>query len=109
MNIPDPMVYASLPILGGAAVWIGQQFVQSVIFRNRDDPKTSPERRERLSAMTVQDYRQISELLKQELNGRYMFAKEARERFGGIENKIEHLGEDMKAFISERVPSNRTV
>lgn len=111
MTVPDPLVYASIPLLGGAVVWIGQQFVQSVILRNR--ATADPERAIAPPAppllapqLTVESYRQIAELMKQELNGRYMFAKEARDRFGSVETKIDGLGRDMKAFISEHVQAN---
>lgn len=85
MNIPDPAVYALLPTLGGMAVWIGTAFIKSVTGTSAPVPAIPniP------VSMTVRDYQQISELLKKELNGRYMFAEEARNRFDAIEHKLD--------------------
>lgn len=86
MNIPDPAVYASIPVVGAAAVWIGRQFVQSVLRNSRPGGRTVE--------MNVGEYKQLSELLTQTLNGRYMAATEARDRFSRIDRNIERMHTD---------------
>ncbi len=102
MQIPDPAIYASLPVLGAACVWVGRQFVVTNARRLREPairvaaPLDVP--------MSLREYKDVSDLLKQELNGRYMAASEARDRFAQVERKIEDLGDSLKVFIARHVP-----
>lgn len=99
MNIPDPAVYATLPMFGGMVVWIGTQFVKSVT--RGDTGAAGPQGIPGATmAMTVRDYQQISDLMKQELNGRYMFADESRKRFDMVDHKIDGLERTVKALAA---------
>ncbi len=62
MNIPDPAVYATIPIMGTCFVWIATQFVQSVSKHSgtvAGDP--APE------GITVRDFHLIGELIEKGL------------------------------------------
>lgn len=88
MNIPDPAVYAALPLLGGAAVWIARQFVTQTA-GPRGDVGPRGLTGQDAPPMTIRDYRQVAAVMKDELNGRYMLATEARERFAALEEKVD--------------------
>jgi hypothetical protein len=94
MNIPDPMVYASIPLMGTALVWLGRQFVLSV------SPKPKGLKAGTMPDITVRTYQQISSLMKQELDGVYMPAKETRERFDALERKFEALMLELTLYMS---------
>ena len=56
--------------------------------------------------MSIGDFGQVAELLKNELNGRYMFAEEARrldaakiEKLDKLERKLETSVEELKEYI----------
>jgi hypothetical protein len=54
--------------------------------------------------MTVRDYQQMADILKQELNGRYMMADEARLRFDKLNEKVDTHASQVSRFI-EKVES----
>lgn len=98
--------------MGGMGIWIATQFVRSIT--NPPGPKGDPGPKGNdgaVGSMRVADYRQIAALLKDELNGRYMFADEARQKFSNVESKIEvlerkvdlHAGE-VSSFIAKVTP-----
>lgn len=108
MTIPDQLFYACIGPAAGAVVWWARQFVISSISRWRQEGSgpadISPARGAASSAgMTVRDYQQIRELMVKELNGRYMLAKEARERFDALAEKIE----DVRRLLEERLTKER--
>lgn len=94
MNVPDPAVYAALPVIGGAFIWIARQFILDVLSRSR--PRTAPQ-------MSLGDFGQLADALKRELNGRYMFAEEARDKFNGLEMRLEACVEDLKRYIDKKL------
>jgi len=53
--------------------------------------------------MTLDDYEHIAKVLTRELNGRYMFAPEARKRFEELENRLEASVEDLKRYIDKKI------
>ena len=88
MQVPDAGVYAVLPMTGAFAVWGLTQFVRQVVGPKGD---TGPRGQPGADAqrLTVRDYKEVAEVLRAELNGRYMMAGEARERFAAIEEKLD--------------------
>lgn len=87
MTVPDPAFYASLPAIGGMIVWIARQFVIA-------NAKSSSGEFESIApSLTVRGYKEIAELLTKELNGRYMLAGEARDKFKELGSKIDILAE----------------
>lgn len=105
MNIPDGLVYASLPVLLGAIYKAGRWFVQDVVSTNKkanrenariDDRSPGP-----APLITLHDFDDISSLMKKELNGRYMLAPEAREKFASLERLIEQLTRRIDALLSQ--------
>lgn len=102
MTIPDPLVYSSLPVLLGFVVWVSRNFVKETValFKkdSRDDAASPPRKQ-----LSIGDFTEIATLLKQELNGRYMFAVEARERFAAIERKIDHQVAGLKMFMQAQL------
>ncbi len=108
VTVDDRAIYAGLPVFAMASVWIGRQFVLSNAAGRRERervirvaaPAAAPD-----VPMSLREYKDVSDLLKQELNGRYMQASEARDRFGAVERKIEDLGDSLKIFIARHIPS----
>jgi hypothetical protein len=87
MQVPDAAVYACVPTLAGCLLWIGRQFVMDVISsRGPRGEKGDPG-----PGMTVRDYKEFSSFLIGQLNGRYLMAGEARERFAALESKLDDL------------------
>lgn len=93
MTIPDPLVYASIAPLLGAVIKVGQWFVQDVMKQKKTDARSNAaiDQRPAHAEMTISEFRPIAELLKDELNGRYMMAQEARDKFAAIETKLVKL------------------
>lgn len=93
MALTDGMIGASVPLAVGFAVWVAKQFV------HQEAEQRGPEGRrgERGPSgadgadLTVHAYKQLSDLLITQFNGRYMLANEARERFGVVEAKIDKV------------------
>lgn len=94
MIVPDGLVFASAPVLLAASAKAGQWFVQDVISHNKKTSRTNTS-----APMTLADFELIADLMKRELNGRYMFATEAREKFAALEKQIEEHAREMKAFM----------
>jgi hypothetical protein len=105
MTIPDPFVYASIVPLAATAAKVGQWFVQDVVRQKKsnDQSNAALDQRPTHQEMTMADFDQIAERLKRELNGRYMFAKECREKFAAIETKIDEQSHDLKEFIRAEI------
>ena len=103
MFIPDPAVYAALPILASGVTWAAKAFIDSRA-RRRISPGTNH------VELTLGDFQQIADLLKRELNGRYMFANEARQKFDELANKMDEKVAELKDCIQSlsRNPSART-
>lgn len=92
MNVPDWAVGSSIPVLAGSLAWGARQFVLSVVTK-RGPQGTQGEPGPAGPEMTVRAFNQLADLLTQRLNGRYMLAIEARERFDRIETLIDRMTE----------------
>src|SRR5580693_1733236 len=90
MNVPDPLFYASIPTLGGLLLWGGRQFVLSTIGMKGDKGEKG-DRGESSLGDSVRDFVDLRKAITEELNGRYMFADEARQRFEKLECGLENL------------------
>lgn len=99
MNIPDPFIYASIAPIGGFVVWTGRQFV--VWATNQKKNQEVDSTLQPLVELTVRDYKQITELFTKELNGRYMFATEAREKFEKLEQQLASHATEMRVFMAK--------
>ena len=105
MNVPDGAVYAALPTLGAAAVWIATSFIKQVAGPRGergdrgDAGRDAPE-------LTVRDYQLISETLVKELNGRYMIADEARGRFMALEAKMDKHAQEVRMAFARIDPAH---
>lgn len=110
MNIPDAEVYSALPVIGGGLLWAAKAFVTDIIDRTKRRTTTTTTTISAPAApphvphveMTLGDFRQVADLLKDELNGRYMFAKEAREKFDEIRSSIQELSVLVMSLTNER-------
>lgn len=94
MQIPDSIVFASIPIVTGSLLWAAKQFVKD----NQGEKGERGERGEQGRAapgITVRDYKELSEMLINIFNGRYMLATESRERFENLERKIDNINEHL--------------
>jgi hypothetical protein len=104
MMVPDGLVWVSIPVLAGAIGKASQWFVQDVISTskraNRDNAKIDERAQGR--TMSITDFEQIGTLLKQELNGRYMLATEAREKFAAISHQIDAQANDLRNLLINR-------
>ena len=89
VNVPDPAVYGSIPVVAGALLWIGRQFVVATV--GQAGPKGDKGATGDPGSMSVRDYRQLSDYLIERLNGRYLLATDARERFDAIDRKLDHI------------------
>ncbi len=112
MTIPDTAVYAILPIAAAAALWAAKAFVDERT-RRRTTTTTVTTTQPQAPAhveLTIGDFRQIADLLKAELNGRYMFANEAREKFDELGERLDNRVEELKSCIQQltRDPHSRT-
>ncbi len=115
MTIPDNAVYTAVPILAGMALWIAKSFVHQIASKAKRTTTvtttTSVPAAPTIPAhveLTLTDFTQISDLLKKELNGRYMFAEEARKQFKetreqveALETKLDNMITDLKDYIAE--------
>lgn len=108
MTIPDPLVYASIVPLLGATAKVGQWFVQDVIRQKKTNDRSNAaiDQRPARAEMTISEFRPIADLLKDELNGRYMMAQEARDKFAAIDaklvevdRKMDHQYNGLKMFV----------
>jgi hypothetical protein len=91
--VPDGAVWAALPLMGAMGVWSLRSLIVQVAWPKGDRGETGRDG----PAMTVRDYREISDVLRKELNGRYMMADEARERFTTLEQKLDRHAEEVRA------------
>ncbi len=116
MTIPDPAVYSALPVVAGALLWAAKAFVSDVINRTRRRTTTTttvttapplPPASTHVE-MTLGDFRQIADLLKAELNGRYMFAAEAREKFSELGDKLDEKVEALEHLMETKVAELKT-
>lgn len=87
MNVPDPAVWASIPIVAGSLLWAAKQFVTSTVNEKGD----KGEKGDTGEGLTVKGYKELSELLISRLNGRYMMASESREKFAALEGKLDTI------------------
>jgi hypothetical protein len=94
MVVPDAAVYAALPLMGGALVWGGRQFVLSVMGKKIDNEAPTDE-------ISIRTYRKLCDMFKLELNGRYMAADEARSRFEEIERKSRERFERIEERLAD--------
>ena len=96
MNVPDGAVYAALPLMGAAAVWIATQFVRQVAGPRGEQGAPGHDAPE----MTVRDFQLIADELVKRLNGRYMLADEARGRFMALEAKIDEHAKETRRVLA---------
>ena len=107
MNIPDPVVYVSIPSTIAGLIWAGRQFVYQTVGKQGnqgiqgDQGPEGPPGHDAFD-MTVRDYKILSEQLVKELNGRYMLANESRERFMALEGKIDDSLTQMRSTLTSR-------
>ena len=96
MNVPDGAVWASIPTIGVCLAWMAKSYILEITGRNQRNGR----KHNALSAeegtdenpvlsMTVRQYREFSDFLVQELNGRYLVAN--GERFKSVEAKLDGL------------------
>jgi hypothetical protein len=107
MTVPDGLVYATIPTLGIVFLWMARAFVRQEKGDTGSQGATGA--KGDTGSMTVRDYQQMSTLMQQVFNGRYMNAQEARdnadetrERFEKLEHKLDAHAAEVTAFI-ERV------
>ena len=98
MNVPDALVYASLPITAGAVVWIARQFVRE---QSRRDDLDKRQREQDACAnpfvnLSARDAQIIVRYIEQIMNGRYLQAKEARVRFRRLHRENKALCEKVQ-------------
>lgn len=91
MNIPDPAVYAAVPVAGAFVVWIGKQFVQWA----SGSPAASGAGVIPKHSIELADYTQIADALTKSLNGRYMFAPECRGKFDEVNRKMDDMARSL--------------
>lgn len=112
MNIPDAEVYSALPVIAGGLLWTAKAFVTDIIDRTKRRTTTTttvtsapapPPTASTHVELTLGDFRQIAELLKAELNGRYMFAAEARQKFDELGAKLDSRIEAMEKLLDSKV------
>ncbi len=98
--VPDGLVYAAIaPALYGLAK-VAQWFVQDVQSVNRKAIKKEAEK-ESVEGISLSDFEQMGRLLTKELNGRYMFAPEARARFDALEKLVAGISDELKFIVAE--------
>ena len=102
MIVPDAAVYGSIPVVAGSLVWMGRQFVLDTL--DRKGPKGDKGDRGNDAGpigdqMTVRNYKSFSDFLIAQLNGRYLMATEARERFAQINVKLDRLHDSMNRHL----------
>jgi hypothetical protein len=88
----DNLVGATVPAAAAFIVWTLRQFIISTVGPKGpkgDKGDMGPE-------MSIKNFRVIVDLLCSELNGRYMFAIEARQRFDKIESRLDALIERLE-------------
>lgn len=121
MNIPDPAVYASIPVLGGAIVWVGRQFIREQNRRDGLDTETQRIQARRddqpitnYLTLSVRDWASIMEQIEKRFNGRYWQATEARaamkeirehseQQTQRLHDRISKLGDEIRQDLSEKV------
>lgn len=101
--------------MAASVYWIARQFILDVMSKTRRGaldlrslsipPATAAPVQH--VEMTLSDFRQIADMLKRELNGRYMFADEARKRFEDLENRLEASVEDLKRYIAVQLKESK--
>ncbi len=70
-------------------MWAAKAFVSQVAGPRGDKGDTGQPGS--MAELSVRDYKEITDVLRRELNGRYMMAEEARDRFSAIDKRLEHL------------------
>ena len=109
MNIPDPAVYAAIPVVGASIVWVGRQFIREQNRRDALDNKThdiqlirdnddNPVEPLRLSA---RDWLNIVAAIEKQFNGRYWLASEARAAMEALGHKLDSQSEKLHDRISK--------
>lgn len=105
MNIPDGMVWTSVPTMAAIGGWALRQFVLSVKAPTPDPPPAIAAAPPAASPnppaapghnpedMSVRDYRILSKLLIEDFNGRYMPATELRGLLANIMQRLDRGGE----------------
>ncbi len=101
MIVPDGLVYASVVPLCGLTLKVGQDVMlrykkNAQINARVDNPPINPPVS---PAISLDDFQQIGDLLTEKLNGRYMFATEARDRFAKMELLLSDSIHELKLFI----------
>lgn len=92
MTIPDQLVYASVSTMAGIAVWAARQFVVSVRHNNTKDDRP----------LTVRAYRELADLLKDDLGSHFMSAPEARTHFLNLSAKIDSVTEELHVYMAQQ-------
>jgi len=85
----DTMVGACIPLAIGFGVWVAKQFVKQEVGAQGEHgekgDKGDP------GDMSVKQFQSLCKYLVTELNGRYMLAEEARERFDKLERRVNEV------------------
>ena len=104
MMVPDGLVWASIPVLAGCLLWAGRGFVIDTV--NQRGPKGEDGKQGEQGnpgpGMSVRSYKELSEMLVTQLNGRYMMADEARQRFDLMAEKIDDLKDSLHSIAEGR-------
>jgi hypothetical protein len=92
MNIPDPAVYAALPVVGAFVVWSARSLILQVTGRNEPEPV--------LINLSARDWLNIMGAIEKQFNGRYLMTEEARQQFGGIRDELQEIRNDIRRVKS---------
>lgn len=88
--ISDALLGACVPIAAGGVLWTVKQFIKTTVGERGPKGDDGPRGKDGLS-MSVRQYKEFSDFLITQLNGRYLLAAEARELFSSLENKVESI------------------
>lgn len=87
MGLSDNLLGAAVPIVVGAGYWALKQLIREQ--SGRQGPKG--DRGEPGLGMTVRNFKEFSDFLIIQLNGRYLLANEARAWFKKIDDRIANI------------------
>jgi hypothetical protein len=93
VQVPDPFVYAAVPLIGGFLLWCLRQFIVSTGKQGiqGDTGPPGPQGAKGVDGMSVRDFKEFSRLLCTEMNGRYLLAKDARDEFAKLNLKLDQI------------------
>jgi hypothetical protein len=99
MNIPDGMVWASVPTVGGCLLWMAKHYIQDVSKGEKGDKGNQGNQGEPGLDMSVRNFKELADFLVVQLNGRYLLASEFREQHNSLVMKIDNIQETLRHLM----------